>query len=396
MWTQSLPSSATEYAREQRLEQQAALAAIRRQWRRMDESFDASWAMIAPTVLAIIDTAQQRVADSADRYIPAVLEETGQTQALAAAGVVNTAAFVGVTGGGAPVADLIALAPIRAKQATQGRWVEESYDATTETYTPRTYVPGKSTAEALSSAGTWLSLTLGTLLSDTGRAVETTGIGVRPVGGWVRMLTPPSCGRCVVLAGRYYRRNKGFERHPGCDCRHIPMAESMAGDYTVNPDEYLNSLDKAGQVKLLGSQANWRAWDEFGADPNQIINAYRRGSLRTAQDRFGNRIRYTVEGDTRRGVGGRAMRGLSTRLDVDAGSVQVDTGYHLVRRMPETIMRTTQSREQVLRQLRLYGWVEDSAAAARGRALIAEQQRIERNARARARRAKARAAASAN
>src|SRR5690606_23965723 len=33
---------------------------------------------------------------------------------------------------------------------------------------------------------------------------------------YVRMLTPPSCSRCTVLAGRWYRKNAGFARHPGC------------------------------------------------------------------------------------------------------------------------------------------------------------------------------------
>ena len=38
-----------------------------------------------------------------------------------------------------------------------------------------------------------------------------------------RVLVPPSCKRCVVLAGRIYRDLEGFKRHPKCDCQHWPV-----------------------------------------------------------------------------------------------------------------------------------------------------------------------------
>ena len=41
-------------------------------------------------------------------------------------------------------------------------------------------------------------------------------MGVRPVGGYVRMVQAGACSRCVVLAGKWYRKNQGFQRHPGC------------------------------------------------------------------------------------------------------------------------------------------------------------------------------------
>lgn len=334
MPAQNLPQTATEYARASRREQQAALAAIRRQWRRMGPEFDRSWLLIAPSITAILGTAQRRTAELADDYIPAVLEETSQTRAIPAAARTNVAAFVGVTGSGLATADVLDLAPVRAKQAV---------------------AEGATQAQALTSAGHWLTATAGTILSDTGRAVETTGMATRSVGGYVRMLNPPSCGRCAVLAGKWYRKNAGFQRHPGCDCRMIPASEAIGGDLTLDIDAYLNSLDEADQVKVLGSQANRTAWSEYGADPSQIINAYR-GGIKTAQDRYGNAVRFSDVGTTKRGWAGWSMRNRSTRLDRDAGLVQVAGKRTLVRRMPETILRTTAGREQILRQLRLYGW----------------------------------------
>ena len=254
MLTQQLPTAASEYAASQRLEQQAAVAAVLRQWTRMGNDFDTSWARIAPTVVAILSTAQARVIAQSVAYVPAVLEETGQAAAIASAYQINQSALVGVAGSGVNTVDLLGGATINAKTTVKG---------------------GAAVLDALSGAGEWLSGTVGTVLSDTGRAAEGLGMNIRPVGGYVRMLTPPSCGRCVILAGKFYRKNQGFERHPECDCRHIPASEVVAGDITISPADYFDSLDEAGQAKLAGSAANAKAIRD-GADIGQIVNAYRK------------------------------------------------------------------------------------------------------------------------
>src|SRR5690348_18342012 len=41
------------------------------------------------------------------------------------------------------------------------------------------------------------------------------------------LLNPPSCQRCAILAGRWYRWSQGFLRHPRCDCVNLP-AERQA------------------------------------------------------------------------------------------------------------------------------------------------------------------------
>ena len=332
---QTLPQAATDYSRATTREQVEAVKAIRRQWRRVGTDFDRGWSLIAPSVIAIVSTAQRRMVDEAIKYVPEVLEDTGQTRAIRAAAESNTSAFVGVTGAGVSTSDALSVAPIRAKQAVAS---------------------GETASQALRSAGLWLTASVGTILSDTGRAAETTEIAVRPIGGYVRMLTPPSCGRCVVLAGKRYKYNAGFDRHPGCDCRHIPASESVAGDLTVDLHAYLDSLDEAGQIKLLGSRANYEAWKEYGANPQQIINAYR-GGIRTAQDLRGGTVKYTTDASTRLSAATYWMRNAS-RLDRDAGAVFLPAGGRgLVRRMPETILRTTQGRDRILHQLRLYGWI---------------------------------------
>ncbi|WP_419404267.1 hypothetical protein, partial [Micrococcus sp. F3Y] len=54
-----------------------------------------------------------------------------------------------------------------------------------------------------------------TTVTDAARVAAGADMAARPrVQGYVRMLNPPSCPRCVVLAGRFYRWNAGFRRHP--------------------------------------------------------------------------------------------------------------------------------------------------------------------------------------
>lgn len=345
MLRQPLPDAATDYDTAQRREVRDAVLAVRRRWRRMGGDFDASWARIGPIVAAIVAQAQARTARRASLYIPAVLEATGQTGAIPAVAQANAEAIVGLTGAGVAVIDSLSTAPIRAKQAVS---------------------EGASQYQALDDAGKWMSRTVGTILADSARAVEAVETYTRPIGGYVRMLTPPSCGRCVVMAGRWYRTNTGFERHPGCDCKHIPAAESVAGDLTVDPRAYFDSLDAAGQVKLMGGRANAQAVRD-GADIGQIINAYRKTSgMQLAQAApiqsltvAGRRVKFTTAGTTRRGAAYKAMRSHGAVRAAEDARARGERYFRAkpVRVMPETIARYATSRDERLRLLRLYGWI---------------------------------------
>jgi hypothetical protein len=54
--------------------------------------------------------------------------------------------------------------------------------------------------------------------------------------GFVRRVNPPCCGRCAILAGRWYRYDSGFRRHPRCDCTLEPTSEGNAHMLVTNPD----------------------------------------------------------------------------------------------------------------------------------------------------------------
>lgn len=107
------------------------------------------------------------------------------------------------------------------------------------------------------------------IVQDAARAAESVAIAVRPDVGWVRHLTPPSCSRCVVLAGRVYRWSDGFLRHPGDDCVTTPVRE---GDRELVDDPA--DLMRRGLVTGL-SRADQKAIND-GAGFSQVVNVRNR------------------------------------------------------------------------------------------------------------------------
>lgn len=195
-----------------------------------------------------------------------------------------------------------------------------------------------------------------TQLADVARAGSLLGASLRPsVTGYVRMLETPSCSRCVVLAGKFYRRNAGFQRHPKCDCRHIPSNENVAGDIRTDPQAYFDSLSKAEQDRAFTNAG--AEVIRNGADIGQVVNA--RAGMSTAQqalrgpggritasgrlvsvDAFGRPIYQTTEGMTKRG------RAFKAR------------GRNYVRLMPESIVEMAgNDRAELLRLLKSHGYI---------------------------------------
>ena len=331
---QRLPEAALSYSALQRSEIGAAVAATSRLWRRMGSDFDASYAKFEPSLLAVLFTAQERIADGALAYVPDVLGEVGgavDAPLYESAG----SRFVGVAGDGLPVASMAYGAVIQAKLGVAA---------------------GLEPGVALARAGQHLNLAAGTMLSDTGRAAEKVSGGAHRVKLWTRMLNPPSCGRCVILAGKTTSHREPFLRHPGCDCRNVPSTEDAGDDVRTDPHAYLSELSEADQNRVLGSKANGQAFRD-GADMNQLINAYRKsGGVRPAQI-HGRNIKYTREGTTRRG---RAYWTMSDAQYIKDQGVFKDNSMYFrhksPRLMPETIYSIAKDQADAKRLLKLYGW----------------------------------------
>jgi hypothetical protein len=266
-----LPQAASEYDRSQRRLTATTLAATGRAWRGMGDDFDGSWRQVGLQIRSLAFAGQLAAARGADPYLSDVLPELGIRDEPQAA--VRARGFVGVAGDGRPVESLLYGSVTTAKAAVAS---------------------GAPVGVALEQGGAWLSMTVQTLVADTARGAVGAGMTARPaVTGWVRMLELPSCARCVILAGRFYRRSQGFARHPRCDCRHIPATENVAADLTTDP----RAAYEAGQVRGL-TDSQRRALDE-GADLGRVVNS-RRGmdtaSSLTTREGAGRSQRLSPEG----------------------------------------------------------------------------------------------------
>ncbi len=279
-----------------------AVAAGRRAWRLLDPDVLDDTTRYVSTLLPVLESAQQNAADAGAAYVEAALEE--QNVDAEPAGEVNSPALVGVAADGRSLASLLLEPIIRVKQAIG---------------------EGHTVPQAMQSGRSWLDTIMHTEVADAARVATGIGVVATPRVGYVRMLTLPSCARCVILAGRFYRYSSGFARHPNCDCIHIPSTEDTAGDLRTDP----MAAFEADQIRGL-SRAEQHAIRD-GADINQVINA-RRGMYTAGH------LRLTREGTTRRGIAGARLQGTA-------------------RLMPEQIYREARSRDDAVRLLRQHGYL---------------------------------------
>lgn len=243
-----LLATASEQYRLQQSIAATTTAAVGKIWRGIGDDFDASYERIGPRMLDMVSRGRAAAVAQAIPYTGAVLRDTGQR--ADPDGELSAAAFLATAPDGRDMESLYAQSVIRAKTAVAG---------------------GATSGEALAQAGRWLTMVTLTTLADTRRMVYQADIIQRPaITGYTRMLNPPSCDRCIVLAGRWYRWNEGFQRHPRCDCQHIPAVENVGGDARTNPYRAFQDLDPEQQERVFG-RSEARAIRE-GADIFKVVN----------------------------------------------------------------------------------------------------------------------------
>lgn len=273
-----IPAAAVTHYRQQQAIAVAAAAKVDQIWRLgMADDFDLAWSRIAGPIFATVVAAQQTAAATGLAYVPQVLAEQGLDAAAVAE--IDPARFAGGTSEGQPVEYLLGAAPIKAKTSMK---------------------VAQSTSIALTAGAQWIQTITLDAVRDANRDAVASAMTVRPdVSGWVRMLNPPSCKFCVVLAGKFYRWNAGFQRHPHCDCRHIPGRESTLGDARVDPYAYFRSLDKTAQDRLFGTNDAQAIRD--GGDIFRVVNTRLRGLSKTTgragwqARRYGTPSKLTID-----------------------------------------------------------------------------------------------------
>lgn len=298
------PDAATAHYRLMQRLQTVAVVAARRAWAAVDPGdLSGSWLQGTAVAAAVVAAQQERAAVAGASYVAEALASQGEYVAPDA--FVNPAAFAGQAADGRPLNTLLYSPVTTAKQQL---------------------ADGASVTSALAAGRNALDTIVRATVADAGRAAAGVNIASRTGVGYVRMLNPPSCSRCSVLAGRFYRWNAGFDRHPLCDCVHVPAkgADAAKSEGLIHdPYEYFNSLSEAEQnsrYTKAGAQAI-----RDGGDIFQIVNS-RRGM------KPGGLV--TTEGTTRRGNFGRKGR-----------------------LTPEAIYQQAGSREEALRLLEANGYI---------------------------------------
>ncbi|MEU9405042.1 hypothetical protein AB0E08_04940 [Streptomyces sp. NPDC048281] len=327
--------------RRQQLIVRRAVTRVQALWRRIDRGdISGSWQQLSPLLMAAVTEAQTQSARLADPYLDDVLsaEDADPT----ADGRVVPSALAGIASDGRPLLSLLYQPVIDWKvRMLAGQSMEDAFRG------------------SLASA---LRIT-STQVADAGRGA--TGVamaGRRTIQGYVRVVQPPACSRCVILAGTEYGWNKGFQRHPRCDCIHLPTTLVARHQHRgfIDPDDYFRGLSRAEQDRVFGV-AGARAIRE-GADMAQVVNARRGMTTMTA---YGRDVLATTEGATRRGAFYRLERARTeertgtrfarSRDDVRRGLPQFQ--LRTPRLMPEEIFRLAESRDEALAMLRRFGYL---------------------------------------
>ena len=286
----STPETAVKHYRAMLRLQRSARAAAAVAWSSLSAAYlSESWDSVSPALERAVSRLQLDAATRGAGYGGNTLADQGLYEAPEA--WVDPSSLAGVSSRGASLGAALYSAIPHTKDLIAGGMPERV---------------------ALARGREVLQMSAATQVADAGRTAAGLDTFARPKVGYVRMLNPPSCSRCSVLAGRFYRNNEGFRRHPRCDCVHVPTTRTEAAEsegLVHDPYAYFESLSESAQDKTFGKAQAQAIRD--GGDLFQVVNA-RRGmsyaGVSSDGSRRGQRVAsdFTREGTTRRALWGGA------------------------------------------------------------------------------------------
>ncbi len=255
----SLETVATaRYLFQRALSRRAVVAALA-VWKLIDpDNVQGSWRAnrLGQRLFVSVSTAQVMAATAGADYVAQAIAEQGVTPAATEA--LDPSSLAGVASDGREL-DSLLVSPVVSTLTDIRQGVEPEL--------------------AVSGGAASLARIVDTQVADAGRVATQVAMAVEPTAiGYVRMINPPACARCVILAGATYVWSEGFERHPLCQCTHVPSAESagVLDDVRTNPMDYFRSLSTEDQNRIFtagGAEAI-----RLGADLNQVVNVRRRAA----------------------------------------------------------------------------------------------------------------------
>lgn len=279
-----------------------------------------SWKMLVPSLLQLIMTAQVEAAVASTPYVDEAVRVQGAGEP--AIGEILPFALPGWASDGRPL-DSLLLSP-----------AFTAIDALNR---------GATVPRALSFGLAHAQMIAATQVSDAFRNAATITSTTRQVTRYVRAITPPSCSRCIILAGADQFWKSDFKRHPRCNCISVPVVGDPREDLITDPKAYFDHLSTAEQDRIF-TKAGAQAIRD-GADIARVVNARRKAAgMSGAAEGQRNRLR-------RRTVAG---QDLFTTAELTARGTN---GRQIVRLMPESIYEIAKDPADAVRLLKLHRYI---------------------------------------
>lgn len=256
----------------------AAAEVAGQMWTQVDpDRIFESWAQQVPELTAVVSGAQLGAARMADGYTDEAL--AGQDLDTASDGAVNPPGFAGHASDGSGLIGLLTNPAV---------------------VTLLTIADAVDVSRALGVGRARLDTIVRTQVTDAGRLADQASlVAHQSATGYVRVTDGNPCARCLLLAGKTYRWNQGFQRHPRCACTHVPTLIAHPRWRSLDPRSLYDEMTPRQRLDAGFTLSDQRAL-AMGGDLNQIVNArHRPGALFTAGG-----TRLTREGTTRRGFFG--------------------------------------------------------------------------------------------
>jgi hypothetical protein len=226
---------AADHARSRaRLAEKLRLEA-RESWAQVDPArISETWARQIPRLMLLLTGGQHAAAVSADRYVTEVLVEQGINPATE--GRLDAASLSRIASDGRPLESLLAQPGITAKVALAG---------------------GETIERAMAAGNALAQLIAHTQVADAGRVADQVALTSR------RQLRPATShgGRQDVLplhrpGGPLVPLERGFKRHPKCDCvGHSGAGERRGPAHRPEEDLRVDERGRAGQGLHQGGRA---------------------------------------------------------------------------------------------------------------------------------------------
>lgn len=279
-----------------------------------------SWKILSATLLRTLVTAQVQAAAESTPYVDEALQVQG--------------------GGDEPLGQILPFA--LAGWASDGRSLDTLLLSPAFTAI-EALRRGTTVPQAMNLGQVHARMIAKTQVADAYRGAASIVSTTRQVTRYVRAITPPSCSRCIILAGADQFWRSDFKRHPRCNCISVPVVGDPREDLITDPKAYFDHLSKEEQDRIFTKAGAQAVRD--GADMNRVVNARRKaagmsgaaeGQRRSLQRRdvFGQDLFTTAE------------------LRVTGAS-----GQRITRLMPESIYEIAENHTDAVRLLKIHGYI---------------------------------------